>query len=81
MNDTKDTNATSAIFDGTSIVPLAEVQHIEKLGGGKIMVIMKSTTYDFAQDDWMNPIWFAKGEAEQFLAAWYRYRFKLEANK
>lgn len=71
---------TESIFDGTSIVPLADVQHIEKRGDGNIMVIMKSTTYAFEQDEWMNPVYFAKGEAQRFLAAWCGYRAELEAS-
>lgn len=71
---------TESIFDGTSIVPLADVQHIEKRGDGNIMVIMKSTAYAFEQDEWMNPVYFAKGEAQRFLAAWCRYRSELEAS-
>jgi len=45
-------NVTESLFDGSSVVPLAEVQHIEKRDKKRnaIMVIMKSTTYAFEQD-------------------------------
>jgi len=71
---------TESIFDGPSIVPLADVQHIEKRGDGGIMVIMKSTTYAFEQDEWMNSVYFAKGDAQRFIAAWCGYRSELEAS-
>ena len=76
----RDGCVTESIFDGTAIVPLADVQHIEKRGDGNIMVIMKSTTYAFEQDEWMNPVYFTKGEAQRFLAAWCHYRSELEAS-
>ena len=70
---------TESIFVGTSIVPLADVQHIEKRGNGNIAVIMKTTRYNVAIDEWDNAvhIYAENGEAERFVAAWCRYRSEL----
>ena len=70
---------TESIYDGTSIVPLADVQHIEGRGNGNIMVVMKSTTWNKECDDYNNGIYFSKDEAVRFNAAWCRYRSELEA--
>jgi hypothetical protein len=73
---------TESIFDGTSIVPFSDVQHIAKRGKGDIAVVMKTTRYNVALDDWDNAVHFsaAKGEAERFVAAWCHYRSELDAD-
>lgn len=75
---------TESIFNGTSvIVPLADVQHIEKWDKHTvpgIKVITKHTQYDREADDWANNIWISEPEATQFRAAWCRYRSELEAD-
>lgn len=74
---------TESIFDGTVIVPLADVQHIEpwpKNSVPGIMVITKHTRWDRETDGWANPIWINEPEATTFKAAWCRYRSELEAD-
>ena len=73
-------NVTESIYDGTAIVPLADVQHIEGRGHGNIMVVMKSTTWCKECDEYNNGVYFAKEEAAKFKAAWCRYRSELEAD-
>lgn len=73
---------TESIYsDGTAVVPMADVQHIEKLKGyneGALWLIMKSTRYDMEADTWSNPVLIGKEEAAGFLRAWCQYRNELE---
>lgn len=72
---------TESIYDGQSVVvPLADVQHIEKHNPGGIIVVTKHTRWDAETDGWANNIWIDKDEAPKFLAAWCRYRSELEAD-
>lgn len=75
---------TESIFNGSSvIVPLADVQHIEKWDKNSvpgIKVITKHTRWDREADDWANSIWISEPEATAFRAAWCRYRSELEAD-
>ena len=71
---------TESIFNGTSIVPLAEVQHIETRPLGVIDVIMKSSTWNQEADCFNNSIHFAGDEAKEFIAAFCAYRAELEAD-
>jgi len=75
---------TESIFNGASvIVPLADVQHIEKWDKHTvpgIKVIMKHTRWDFDADIWSNDIWISEPEATAFKSAWCRYRSELEAD-
>jgi hypothetical protein len=72
-------------------VPLADVQHIEKIyhtcdmaSGAKkgdlsgLMVVTKHTRWDMETDVWANNIWIDQEEAASFLAAWCVYRHELE---
>ena len=61
------------------IVPLADVQHIEKTNQYGITVITKHTRWDMDADVWANPIWIDASEAEIFKSAWCHYRAELEA--
>lgn len=82
---------TESIYDGaTCVVPLADVQHIEKvqeysravhqtLPAG-LRVIMKSTVWSQTRDAWANPIIIPQGEAAAFIRAWCNYRAELEAD-
>lgn len=73
---------TESIFSGkTVIVPLADVQHIERWDHNSIpgiKVITKHTRWDAETGDWANSIWISDPEATQFRAAWCRYRAELE---
>lgn len=75
---------TESIFNGVSVVvPLADVQHIEKWDRHTvpgIKVITKHTVWDFKADDWANAIWVSEPEAAAFRSAWCRYRAELEAD-
>lgn len=72
---------TESIYSSKSvIVPLADVQHIEKWAGGQLVVVTKHTTWDFDHDAWANNISISAGEADGFRAAWCRYRSELEAD-
>lgn len=83
--------ATESIYDGLScVVPLAEVQHIEKVKRGPypgetgpqpngLHVITRMTTWSQGMDGWQNPVYVPKDESELFMAAWCRYRAEIEA--
>ena len=76
-------NVTESIFDGSVIVPLADVQHIEPWPTNSvpgIKVITKHTRWDIDTGDWANAIWISEPEATAFKAAWCRYRSELEAD-
>ena len=82
---------TESIYTGSvCIIPLAEVQHIEKqtrkpIHGEEgpqpngILVITSKTKWDTETDAWANSIWIQEEDAGNFLAAWCRYRTELEA--
>lgn len=73
---------TESIYNGSVIVPLADVQHIEKWDKHTIpgiKVITKHTRWDFEADMWSNDIWISEPEATAFRSAWCRYRSELEA--
>lgn len=71
---------TESIYSGKStVVPLADVQHIEKRELG-LVVVTKHTRWDNDGDFWANSIWIDKAEAESFMRAWCGYRSELEAD-
>jgi hypothetical protein len=71
---------TESIYSGKStVVPLADVQHIEKRELG-LVVVTKHTRWDNDGDFWANSIWIDKAEADAFLKAWCTYRSELEAD-
>ena len=71
---------TESIYTSPSIVvPLADVQHIEKHNPLGLIVVTKHTRWDSDRDHWANNIWIDKAEAPAFLAAWCQYRSELEA--
>lgn len=75
---------TESIYSGANvIIPLADVQHIEKWDKHTIpgiMVITKHTKWNFEHDIWENGIWISEPEAEKFRAGWCRYRSEIEAD-
>jgi hypothetical protein len=83
--------ATESIYDGKScVVPLAEVQHIQKLKRGPyagetglqpggLHVITRMTTCNHELNEWENPIYIPQDEASSFLSAWCRYRSEIES--
>ncbi len=68
-----------SIYNGASvIVPLADVQHIERNDGGGLRVVTKHTRWDVDRDVWANSIFVPEAEAVEFLSMWCRYRYELE---
>jgi hypothetical protein len=81
-----------SIFSGFGVViPMAEVQHIEKkfhdcdmADGAKkgdlmgVSVITSMTKWNFEHDCWENSIWLSKELATEFLKAWCDYRYDAE---
>ena len=84
---------TESIFDGKDVVvPLADVQHIEKHwfdGDNRetephrgINIITKHTKWNLEIDFWENPIYVSNcdnGDAKEFMKAWQVYRMELES--
>ena len=85
-------NVTESIYsDGKIVIPMADVQHIEKqfhscdLANGKkkgdlqgSMIITRHTRWDMEADVWANNIWLSADQTEKFLSAWCTYRHELE---
>jgi hypothetical protein len=72
---------TESIYNGKGvIVPLADVQHIEKTNPSGLVVITKHTRWDAKTGGWANNIWIDKAEADAFMRAWCSYRSELEAD-
>lgn len=69
-----------SIYNGQGvIIPLADVQHIEKHNQHGLIIVTRHTRWDREDDVWANNIWIDKAEAPAFLAAWCRYRSEIEA--
>ena len=83
----------SVYSDKCFVIPMADIQHIEKnyhnynSANGKIrkgdlsgiVIITKHTRWDMEADTWANNIWLPAENALKFLDAWYLYRHKLES--
>lgn len=83
---------TESIFNGkTNIIPMADVQNIEKrdvVGCLQIIVITKHTKWNFINDTWENAIYlidfentdtgYKSTEATDFIKAWCVFRSELE---
>lgn len=63
-----------------TIIPMADVQHIEKLiKNGKpngIFIITKHTHWNFERDMWDNPIYLSEEETQDFIGVWCLYRYE-----
>ena len=81
---------SESIFDGQSIIiPMADVQHIEKhwfaaderkRGTHRgLIIVTKHTRWDMEADMWANNIYLTREEGDTFLRAWCTYRSELEA--
>lgn len=77
-------NVTESIFsNGDVVIPMADIQHIEKLqNNGKpngIWIITKHTNWNYERDMWDNPIFISNfnKKDESFLRAWSDYRSEL----
>lgn len=75
--------ATESIYSGDSvIIPMADVQHIERHATNSvpgIVVITKHTRWDVETSSWANSIWISEPEAVKFRRAWCAYRAEIEA--
>lgn len=81
---------TESIFDGaTCVIPMADVQHIEKHWYPSDMertrdnhrgyrIITKNTRWDMDASCWANNIYLDRKEGDEFLKAWSMYRHELE---
>ena len=83
----------SIFSDGITVIPMADVQHIEKhyhshdlVDGTKkgnlqgLQIITKHTHWDMEADCWANAIWLSAEQTQSFLDAWRFYRHELEGN-
>ena len=82
-NGLRKAKVTESIYsDDTVIVPMADVQHLEKqlLSGepNGLFVITKNTKWNFENDIWENPIYIGERNADKFNKAWCTYRHELE---
>jgi len=68
----------SIFSDDDLIIPMADVQHIEKLKlNGEpngLWAITCHTKYNFDRDIWENPIYIPERIAGNFLLAWRTFR-------
>jgi hypothetical protein len=75
---------SESIFSGqTVIIPMSDVQHIERHATNSvpgIKVITKHTRWDTDTGDWANAIWISEPEAVAFRRAWCAYRAELETD-
>lgn len=82
----------SIYTDRNVVIPMADVQHIEKqyhntdlVDGTKkgdlmgAMVITRHTRWDMEADCWANNIWLSAKQVPEFLKAWCYYRYELES--
>ena len=87
---------SEAIYsDGEVIIPMADVQHIEKRYYDKdmvtppvkkgalmgILVITKHTRWDMDADCWANNIWIGRERAEGFIRDWCYFRYEVDGIK
>ena len=71
--------ATESIYSGTVVVPLADVQHVDKSNPLGLVVVTKHTRWDFERDFWANNIWIDAKESNGFMRAWLDYRAEIES--
>lgn len=74
---------TETIFNGKyDIIPMADIQRFIKQSNGSeqmgLLVIMKSTKWDWDNEDWDNASWLDEEEGEKLLKAWCYYRHELD---
>jgi len=81
--------------DGNVIIPMADVQHIEKkyystdmlnppVKQGDLMgilIITCHTRWDMIADCWANNIWIGREKAEDFIRAWCYFRYEVDGIK
>lgn len=74
---------SESIWNGKNeIIPMADVQHIQKHhSSGGIIVITKNTRWDMEADTWANGIWLNKEDGDSFKKEWCFYRHELEGGR
>ena len=70
----------SIFSNGKVIIPMADVQHIEKLKRDDkpngLWLITKHTNWDYEMDMWNNPIYITEEDSQSFIDAWCFYRYE-----
>ena len=75
---------SESIFDdGSVIIPMADVSHVEyqkhpTIGANGIMVISKNSRWDMQADTWSNTAFIPEEKKQEFISAFCRYRAELE---
>lgn len=78
--------------DGNVIIPMADVQHIEKryystdmvnpsVKKGDLMgilIVTCHTKWDMVADCWSNNIWIGREKAENFIRDWCYFRYEVD---
>jgi len=72
---------SESIFSNEDLlIPMADVQHIEKLThNGEpngIWIITKHTKWNFEADIWENPIYIAEEKSKEFIKAYCYFRYE-----
>jgi len=62
-----------------TMIPLADVQHIEGRANGTCIIVMKTSTWCNEVDDYNNGVYLNADQAVAFKAAWLQYRATLNA--
>jgi len=82
--------AKESIYDGkTVLVPMADVQHIEKLVRKNkptdtelipngLHAVTRNTRWNFEHDTYENAIYIPENEAADFLKAWQIFRSEID---
>lgn len=72
---------SESIFSNEKIIiPMSDVQHIEKLKRdgepNGLWLITKQTNWDYEMDMWNNPIYIPQEDSQSFIDAWCFYRYE-----
>ena len=79
MARTKRTKISESIYqDAEVIIPLAEVQYLQKMPDGGIVVILSGTTWNPDLESWNNSAYIEPDRAEGFIRAWCFYRHEAD---
>ncbi len=71
--------------NGEIVVPLADIQHIEKKTcegqPNGLWLITKNTHWDMDADMWSNPIYIPQKYADAFMGVWCHFRYEVDGIK
>ena len=68
----------SIFSNGKIVIPMKEVQFIEKQKSGGLIIVFKDTKWNVEADCWQNNAFITASDADSFLQAWCMYRHELE---